>query len=134
MRAMRVGFVLFAAALALAGCQKRGADAVDSKRIIAADQHPGDWMSYGRTYGEQRFSPLKEIDASNVTVTSAAPLDDGQRKTLSTALERKLKRSIRMQCHTDPALIGGAVLQAGDLVIDGSLRTQLNKITYELTA
>jgi len=70
----------------------------------------------------------------DVTVTSAAPLDDSQRKTLAAALERKLKRAIRMQCHTDPALIGGAVLQAGDLVIDGSLRTQLNRITYELTA
>jgi len=69
-----------------------------------------------------------------VTVTSAAPLDDTQRKTLTAALERKLKRGIRMQCLTDPSLIGGAVLQAGDLVIDGSLRTQLNRITYELTA
>ena len=70
----------------------------------------------------------------DVTVTSAAPLDETQRKTLTAALERKLKRGIRMQCHTDPSLIGGAVLQAGDLVIDGSLRTQLNRITYELTA
>jgi F-type H+-transporting ATPase subunit delta len=70
----------------------------------------------------------------DVTVTSAAPLDETQRKTLTTALERKLKRSIRMQCHTDPSLIGGAVLQAGDLVIDGSLRAQLNRITYDLTA
>ena len=70
----------------------------------------------------------------DVTVTSAAPLDDSQRKTLTAALERKLKRTIRMQCHTDPALLGGAVLQAGDLVIDGSLRAQLNRITYELTA
>jgi F-type H+-transporting ATPase subunit delta len=70
----------------------------------------------------------------DVTVTSAAPLEDSQLKTLTAALERKLKRGIRMQCHTDPSLIGGAVLQAGDLVIDGSLRTQLNRITYELTA
>ena len=70
----------------------------------------------------------------DVTVTSAAPLDSTQRQTLTAALERKLKRGIRMQCYTDPALIGGAVLQAGDLVIDGSLRTQLNRITYELTA
>lgn len=70
----------------------------------------------------------------DVTVTSAAPLDDSQRRTLTTALERKLKRGIRMQCQTDPSLLGGAVLQAGDLVIDGSLRTQLNRITYELTA
>jgi F-type H+-transporting ATPase subunit delta len=82
------------------------------------------------------FDEMKDEEERivDVTVTSASPLDEGQRKTLTTALERKLKRAIRMQCQTDPALIGGAVLQAGDLVIDGSLRTQLNRITYELTA
>jgi F-type H+-transporting ATPase subunit delta len=82
------------------------------------------------------FDELKdEVErVVDVTVTSAAPLDDSQQKKLAAALERKLNRGIRMQCHTDPSLIGGAVLQAGDLVIDGSLRTQLNRITYELTA
>ena len=82
------------------------------------------------------FDGLKDEAESviDVTVTSAAPLDEGQRKTLTTALERKLKRAIRMACHTDPSLIGGAVLRAGDLVIDGSLRTQLDRISYELTA
>jgi F-type H+-transporting ATPase subunit delta len=82
-------------------------------------------------FDELKDEAEKVVD---VTVTSAAPLDEGQRKTLTVALERRLKRGIRMQCHTDPSLIGGAVLQAGDLVIDGSLRSQLNKITYELTA
>jgi F-type H+-transporting ATPase subunit delta len=82
-------------------------------------------------FDELKDEAEKVVD---VTVTSAAPLDDSQRKTLAAALERKLKRGIRMQCHTDPSLLGGAVLQAGDLVIDGSLRTQLNRITYELTA
>jgi F-type H+-transporting ATPase subunit delta len=82
-------------------------------------------------FDELKDEAEKVID---VTVTSAAPLDDGQRKTLAAALERKLSRGVRMQCHTDPSLLGGAVLQAGDLVIDGSLRTQLNRITYELTA
>ncbi len=82
-------------------------------------------------FDEMKDEAEKVID---VTVTSAAPLDDTQRKNLAAALERKLKRGIRMQCHTDPSLIGGAVLQAGDLVIDGSLRSQLNRITYELTA
>jgi len=82
-------------------------------------------------FDELKDEAEKVVD---VTVTSAAPLDEAQRKTLASALERKLKRAVRMQCHTDPALIGGAVLQAGDLVIDGSLRTQLNRITYELTA
>jgi F-type H+-transporting ATPase subunit delta len=82
------------------------------------------------------FDKLKDEEEKivDVTVTSAAPLDEKQRNSLASALERKLKRAVRMQCHTDASLIGGAVLQAGDLVIDGSLRTQLNRITYQLTA
>ena len=70
----------------------------------------------------------------DVTVTSAAPLDDAQRGNLIAALERRLKRTVRLQCATDPTLIGGAVLRAGDLVIDGSLRTRLERIAYDLTA
>jgi F-type H+-transporting ATPase subunit delta len=70
----------------------------------------------------------------DVTVTSAAPLDAAQQKTLSSALERKLKRSVRLHCETDPKLIGGAVVRAGDLVIDGSVLARLNRIAYELTA
>ena len=42
------------------------AAAVDARRLLAADQHAADWMSYGRTYDEQRFSPLDEINAGNV--------------------------------------------------------------------
>jgi quinohemoprotein ethanol dehydrogenase len=42
------------------------AAAVDAARIEAADREPGNWLSYGRTYDEQRFSPLKQVDASNV--------------------------------------------------------------------
>ena len=70
----------------------------------------------------------------DVTVTSAAPLDDSQLGKLTAALERRLGRSVRLQCATDPSLIGGAVLRAGDLVIDGSLRSRLERIAYELTA
>jgi F-type H+-transporting ATPase subunit delta len=70
----------------------------------------------------------------DVTVTSAAALEPSQRQTLSTALERRLKRQIRLTCATDPSLIGGAVLRAGDLVIDGSLKSRLDRIAYELTA
>ncbi|HEY7888194.1 MAG TPA: F0F1 ATP synthase subunit delta [Steroidobacteraceae bacterium] len=83
-----------------------------------------------------RFDELKgEAEGViDVTVTSAAPLDDSQRDKLAAALERRLGRSVRLQCATDPALIGGAVLRAGDLVIDGSLRARLERIAYELTA
>jgi quinohemoprotein ethanol dehydrogenase len=39
---------------------------VDAKRLLAADQNAGQWMSTGRTYSEQRFSPLKRINTENV--------------------------------------------------------------------
>ena len=71
---------------------------------------------------------------ADVTVTSAAALDQAQRARIVAALERRLKRKVRLHCETDPALIGGAILRSGDLVIDGSLRTRLNRIAYELTA
>jgi F-type H+-transporting ATPase subunit delta len=41
---------------------------------------------------------------------------------------------VRLHFDIDPAVIGGAVVRAGDLVIDGSLRTRLERIAYELTA
>jgi quinohemoprotein ethanol dehydrogenase len=40
---------------------------VDDSRLSHADQEPGNWMSYGRTYNEQRFSPLKQINDQNIT-------------------------------------------------------------------
>ncbi len=39
---------------------------VDASRLVHADNEPGNWMSYGRTYNEQRFSPLKQINDQNV--------------------------------------------------------------------
>jgi alcohol dehydrogenase (cytochrome c)/quinohemoprotein ethanol dehydrogenase len=40
--------------------------AVDAARLIAAETEPGQWLSHGRTYGEQRFSPLDQIDRQTV--------------------------------------------------------------------
>jgi len=39
---------------------------IDDARIVAADRDPGNWLTYGRTYSEQRFSPLSKITADNV--------------------------------------------------------------------
>src|SRR5215472_2651030 len=41
--------------------------AVDGARIENAEREPGNWMSYGRTYSEQRFSPLKQINDQNAS-------------------------------------------------------------------
>jgi quinohemoprotein ethanol dehydrogenase len=61
-------------ALACSACQKKEAAAtapvkaaqVDATRIVQADQDPANWLTHGRTYSEQRFSPLAKIDAGNV--------------------------------------------------------------------
>ncbi|MGQ0647015.1 MAG: PQQ-dependent dehydrogenase, methanol/ethanol family, partial [Gemmatimonadaceae bacterium] len=42
------------------------AGAVETRRIINADSEPGSWLTHGRTYSEQRFSPLTAIDTGNV--------------------------------------------------------------------
>ena len=57
------------AALAMALLASAGAAVaadVNAQRIIAADKEPGNWLSHGRTYSEQRFSPLTKIGPSNI--------------------------------------------------------------------
>src|SRR5262245_51518895 len=51
-------------AAALAAC---GPAAVTEARIACADREPGNWMTHGRTYSEQRFSPLDDINRENVS-------------------------------------------------------------------
>ncbi len=45
----------------------RGPAEVDAARLTAADREPGQWMSYGRTYSEQRYSPLTQVNAGNAS-------------------------------------------------------------------
>ncbi|MBP9591757.1 MAG: F0F1 ATP synthase subunit delta [Steroidobacteraceae bacterium] len=82
-----------------------------------------------------RFAEL-EAEASNVAdveVVSASSLDDRQRERLAGALRKRLSRDVRLHCSIDPALIGGAVVRSGDLLIDGSLRGRLERLGTELT-
>ena len=83
-----------------------------------------------------QFEVLKDAaqGVADVTVTSAAVLDAAEQKKLAAALEKRLKRKVRLHTEVDPGLIGGAIVRAGDLVIDGSLSTRLERIAYELTA
>jgi PQQ-dependent dehydrogenase (methanol/ethanol family) len=48
------------------------AAAVNAERLVQADNEPGNWMSHGRTYSEQRFSPLDRINESNVATLGLA--------------------------------------------------------------
>lgn len=62
---MRGALLLALLAGACAPSAERGVAAVDGARLAAADAEPGNWMAYGRTYDEQRFSPLTQINDRN---------------------------------------------------------------------
>jgi F-type H+-transporting ATPase subunit delta len=60
-------------------------------------------------------------------------LDDSQRERLAGALRARLRRDVRLHCTVDPSLIGGAVVRSGDTLIDGSLRSKLERLGTDLT-
>jgi len=68
----------------------------------------------------------------DVTVTSATALSASQQKEIAKALEKRLGRDINLETTIDETLIGGAVITAGDIVIDGSMRARLNSLTNAL--
>ncbi len=70
----------------------------------------------------------------DVEVVSAVPLDAAQADKLRAALSTRLKRKVRMQNSVDSTLLGGAVVRAGDLVIDGSLKGRLQRLATNLTS
>ena len=81
-----------------------------------------------------QFDALK-ADAENkvnVTVTAATAVDKALAEQIKKALEAKLGRTVELSLAVDPSLIGGAVIQADDMVIDGSVRTRLQRLTEKL--
>jgi F-type H+-transporting ATPase subunit delta len=100
-------------------------------RMLAENHRLGFLPEIAALFDEYKDEAERVID---VTVTSAAPIDSRQEQALGKALERKLKRAVRLHSATDSTLIGGAILRAGDTVIDGSLLTRLKRIAFELTA
>jgi F-type H+-transporting ATPase subunit delta len=73
-------------------------------------------------------------NAVDVEVTAASPLTSDQESRYTAALQKKLGRAVRLHTKVDGSLIGGAVLKAGDLVIDGSIKGRLERLATEMTA
>jgi F-type H+-transporting ATPase subunit delta len=68
-----------------------------------------------------------------VELRAARPVDAAEQARISAALTAKLKHRITLKYVEDKSLIGGAVIQAGDLVIDGSVRGKLGRLAAALT-
>ncbi len=66
-------------------------------------------------------------------VVSATAVGAEQLKTIAAALKQRLGRDVTLATRLDPSLIGGIVIRAGDLVIDGSVRGKLSALATHLT-
>jgi F-type H+-transporting ATPase subunit delta len=73
-------------------------------------------------------------NAVDVEVVAASQLTPDQESRYAAALQKKFGRSVRLHTRVDGSLIGGAVLKAGDLVIDGSIKGRLERLAVEMTA
>jgi len=80
------------------------------------------------------FEQLRcEADARvEASVVSAFALEPAQVQAIAAGLKRRFRRDVNVTTQVDPALIGGVLIQAGDLVIDASVRGRLNKLAASL--
>ena len=76
----------------------------------------------------------RRLGIQEAKVTSARPLDDGERKDLEADIARLTGKQVEAHYSVDKGLIGGVVVQAGSTVYDGSVRGRLNRLREELTA
>jgi len=81
-----------------------------------------------------QFDQLKAEQENRVSVTlvSASAVDAAQAEKISSALSRKLGRSVDLTLELDASLLGGAVIRAKDMVIDDSLQTRLKRLASAL--
>jgi F-type H+-transporting ATPase subunit delta len=68
-----------------------------------------------------------------VTLRSASEVPAERAEAIKVALKKRFGREIEMQQRIDPSVIGGAVIDAGDIVIDGSVRGRLARLESALT-
>ena len=90
----------------------------------------------GRRIGEMLAGAADVVaDAGSrriATVTSAAPLSAAQQKRLASALSKQYGSDIQLHLVTDPAVVGGARVQVGDDVIDGTIASRLADLKLQL--
>ena len=98
-------------------------------RVLGENKRLNIVAEIATTYEKHRAEAEKIVDAE---VVSAFALSDAQQQQLSAALKKRLGSDINLVTRIDDTMVGGAIVRAGDLVIDGSISTQLNKLSHAL--
>lgn len=84
----------------------------------------------------EQFEALKaELGVElNAVVTSAFPMTDTQEKTLTEKLTARFGRPVTLRSEVDQSLLGGAIIRAGDVTLDGSVRGKLAKLAEAMNS
>jgi len=93
--------------------------------VLAGNKRLGLLPEIHVLYVQFKANQEKTVD---VEVISAFDLADSTRDKLADVLGKKLERQVKVRTSTDSNLLGGVLIRAGDLVIDGSVRGRLNKL------
>ncbi len=97
--------------------------------LLFDNRRPGLLPEIAGLFDELRFEAERVVRAK---VTSAVALPAAELETIKAALRRRFGREVEVETAVDPALLGGAVIDAGDVVIDGSLKGKLGRLQAAL--
>jgi F-type H+-transporting ATPase subunit delta len=98
-------------------------------RLLVEHQRTGEMGAIRREF--ERLAD-EAAGIAEVTLTTAVDLSEADRKRYERELAERLGRQVRMHYQRDPELIGGAVIQIGDRIVDGSVRSQLQRLRQAL--
>jgi F-type H+-transporting ATPase subunit delta len=98
-------------------------------KVLARNQRLPALAEIARLYEALRNEAEGVVEAEMI---SAQPVTEEQQARVAAALKARLGREIHLACRTDASLLGGAVIRAGDLVIDGSARGKLGRLAGAL--
>ena len=99
--------------------------------VLASNKRLALLLEISSLFEQYKANQEKSVD---VEVVSAFDLADAARDKLAEALGKKLERQVKVRTSTDSTLLGGVLIRAGDLVIDGSVRGRLNKLAEALNS
>lgn len=110
--------------------KKLDAEAGNFLRVLHENRRLVLLPEIARLYDELRAEAESRVEAE---VASAFEIGDAQLKSIAAALRKRFGRDVTLTTRIDPSLVGGVVIRAGDLVIDGSVRGQLHALATHLT-
>ncbi len=98
-------------------------------KVLVANDRLAVLPEIASLYEDLRAEAERTVKAELIT---AFEVDKAHQAKIAAALKQRLGKEVALTCQVDESLLGGAIVRAGDLVIDGSVAGQLNKLAFGL--